>query len=43
MIIPENGSKEERYVKILVEFDLTKPLIRGTNARFEGGKGMDYV
>lgn len=36
MVIPENDSKEGRYVKMLVEVDLTKPFIRGTKIRFEG-------
>lgn len=38
MIIPENDTKEGRYVKMLVEVDLTKPLIRGTKVGFEGEK-----
>lgn len=38
MIIHEHGSKEGRYVKMLVEVDLCKPLIRGTSIKFEGDK-----
>lgn len=38
MVISENGKKEERYVKLLVDVDLTKPLIRVTNISFEGEK-----
>lgn len=36
MLISENGSKEGRYAKLLVEIDLTKPLIRGTKLRCNG-------
>lgn len=36
VVIHENGSKKGRYVKILVEVDLSKPQIRGTKVRFEG-------
>lgn len=35
-MIPESGSKEGRYAKLLVEVDLTKPLIRGTKLRCNG-------
>lgn len=35
VVIPENGSKEGMYVKLLVKVDLSKPLIRGTKIRFE--------
>lgn len=38
VVILENDNKEGRYVKLLVDVDLTKPLIRGTNISFEGGK-----
>lgn len=34
--IPESGSKEGRYAKLLVEVDLTQPLLRGTNLRCNG-------
>lgn len=30
VFIPESGSKDGRVVKMLVEVDLSKPLIRGT-------------
>lgn len=36
VIVPKNGSKEGRYVKMFVEVELTKPLIRGTKICFEG-------
>lgn len=36
LVIPENDSNEGRYVKMLVEVDLTKPLFWGTKIRFEG-------
>lgn len=36
VIISENGSKEGRYAKLLVEIDLTKPLIRGSKLRCNG-------
>lgn len=36
-VIPEAGSKDSRYAKLLVEVDLTKPLIRGTKLRCNGG------
>lgn len=35
MVIPDLGSKDGRYVKLLVDVDLTKPLIRGISIRFE--------
>lgn len=38
VIILENGSTEGRYAKMLVEVDLSKPLIRGTSIRFEGDR-----
>lgn len=36
MVIPENGCKESRYAKLLVEVDLTKSLIWGTKLRCNG-------
>lgn len=36
VVIPEAGSKDVRYAKLLVEVDLTKPLIRGTKLRCNG-------
>lgn len=36
VVIPENGSSEGRFAKLLVEMDLTKPLIRGTKLRCKG-------
>lgn len=36
--IQESGSKEERYVKLLVDVDLTKALIRRTKVCFEEEK-----
>lgn len=38
VIIPKNGSKEGRCAKILVEVDLSKPQIKGTELIFEGEK-----
>lgn len=38
VVIPKNGSKYGRYVKLLVEVDLTKPLIRVTKICFEWEK-----
>lgn len=38
VVIPESGSKEGRVVKILVEIELNKPLVRGTFVRFEGDR-----
>lgn len=35
-MIPENGNKDGRNVKVLVEVDLLKPLIRGTKLRCNG-------
>lgn len=45
MVIPGHGSKEGRYVKMRVEIDLTKSMIRGTKLNFEGQKrwvGFNY-
>lgn len=33
VLIPDNGSKEGRYAKLLVDVDLTKSLLRGTKIR----------
>lgn len=38
VIISETGSKDGRFVKMLVEVDLSKPLTRGTSLSFEGDK-----
>lgn len=38
VIIPETGSKDGRLAKMLVEVDLSKPLIRGTSIKYEGDK-----
>lgn len=38
MVILDLGSKENRYARLLVDVDLSKPLIRGTSIRFEGDK-----
>lgn len=38
MVIPDLSSKDDRYVKLLVDVDLTKPLIRGVNIRFEADR-----
>lgn len=35
-MIPEYGSKEGRYAKLLVDIDLNAPLIRGTHIRCNG-------
>lgn len=37
-VIPESGSKDGRLAKMLVEVDLSKPLLRGTHICFEGDK-----
>ncbi|KAK6126693.1 hypothetical protein DH2020_039562 [Rehmannia glutinosa] len=36
IIIPETGSSVGRHIKILVEVDLEKPLMRGTNLKLDG-------
>lgn len=36
VIIRKTGSKKGRYVKMLVDINLTKPLIRGSKIRCEG-------
>lgn len=36
VLIPENGNKEGKYVKLLVDVNLTKPLILGTRIRYNG-------
>lgn len=38
VLIPETGSKDGRFEKMLVEVDLSKPLIRGTTLSCEGEK-----
>lgn len=35
VIMSENGSKEGRWMKILAEIDLSKPLLRGTKLKLE--------
>lgn len=35
VLIPENGSQSGLLIKMLVEVDLTKPLMRGTHLRFD--------
>lgn len=35
VIIPENGSKNGRMLKLLVEVELDKPLLRGTKIELE--------
>lgn len=35
VIIPENGSKQGWFLKILAEIDLNKPLLRGTKLRLQ--------
>lgn len=35
VMLVEAGDKEERHVKILVELDLTKPLLRGTRLKYK--------
>lgn len=39
VILPENGSREGRILKILVELDLTSPLMRGTTIKL-GDEGV---
>ncbi|KAK6141929.1 hypothetical protein DH2020_024326 [Rehmannia glutinosa] len=36
ILIPETGSSYGRHIKVLVEIDLEKPLMRGTNLRLDG-------
>lgn len=43
IIILENESKDGRYVKLLIEVDLSKPLVRGTKIRLEGENKMGNV
>lgn len=38
VIISEYGSRDGRYVKMLINVELSKPLISGTNIRYEGEK-----
>lgn len=38
VIIPETGSKDGRFAKMLAEVDLSKPLTRGTSISFKGDK-----
>lgn len=38
VLIPETGSKDGRYAKMLVDVDLSKPMPRGTSVSFEGDK-----
>lgn len=35
MLVPENGSKNGRHLKILAEINLDAPLLRGTKIRFQ--------
>lgn len=34
IIIPPTGSKEGKHMKMLVEMDISQPILRGTSARF---------
>lgn len=36
VLIPESGSKKGRFLKILAEIDLNKPLLRGSKIQFQG-------
>lgn len=36
--IPANGGKEGTFLRILVDIDLTQPILRGTVMRMGGGK-----
>lgn len=36
VVIPKTGSKDSRHIKLLIELKLNKPLLRGTNLKFEG-------
>lgn len=38
VILPENGSKQGRLLKILVEVELNRPLLMGTRVNLEGEK-----
>lgn len=38
VIVPSGGSKEGKHVKILVEVDITQPLLRGTTVRLNGAR-----
>lgn len=33
--MPENGSKEGRWLKLFAEIDQTKPLLRGTTLKLD--------
>lgn len=35
VIVIESGGKEERHIKLQVELDLTKPLLRGTKLKYK--------
>lgn len=35
VMLVEAGGREDRHVKVLVELDLTKPLIRGTTLKYQ--------
>lgn len=35
ILIPEVGGKENRHIKLLIEIDVTQPLMRGTTLRFK--------
>lgn len=36
MLIPESGSKKGRFLKILAEIELDKPLLRGSKIKYAG-------
>lgn len=40
MLIPQNGSKEGRHIKILVNVSLVDPLVRGTTILLNGNKRL---
>lgn len=35
VMLVEAGDREDRHMKVLVELDLTKPLIRGTTLKYQ--------
>ncbi|XP_027157572.1 uncharacterized protein LOC113759204 [Coffea eugenioides] len=43
VIVPPGGGKEGKHMKMLVEFDLTMPLPRGTTVKFNGkGRWVEF-
>lgn len=36
VLTPESGSKQGRHMKILMEVDISRPLLRGTKVHYNG-------